>query len=687
MITVRRIMGIETEYALLDRDEPGADPQQLATDLLYAYATAAAPQAPSTLHVPSRTGRTLTRGAGTRFDYSGELPAVDARDGQEHALAPEARTDLEPGAVLTGTQARWIQRVGAFGQHYYRGTATHGANGCRLYVDHTHPEYASPEVLGPLAAATYDRAGDLLMHQAELALSAERGSRVQVIKNNTDGRGSAWGAHESYAVPRAVPWQLLTDVLLPLLVSRLVVCGSGRVGIGAAGEEPGFQILARADYVEQPVSLYTTRERPIVNTRDEPHADAGRWRRLHVITADSSSLAVSAVLRLGLTACVLGLVEEAPERAQALARRVALADPVTALRVFSRDLSLSARCPLAAGGQATALEIQRAFLEEVTSCLGPQAPDPETALVLGLWREALDALAQGPEQAAHLVEWCAKLSVLERLRERAGCGWEDLRLRAADLQFAVVDPGSSLAARLEEAGRVRPVLSAAQVAAAVTQRPSCGSSRTGCGRPAGPRWWWTPTASTCCGSPCLIRSTPRARRWRRRTRPARTAGWSLLPGWWRRLRRWGWRCRRHRRPSAGTRASTTRPTTAQEAARETAAPSLALPHVPAPPAVLAPPRLRNRVHLLPGPPATPARPESPAPSHSTHHKRQPEQSMTDRIHAQTSHEEAPEPEPTAPPAAPTTQVQGLDEVLDEITDVLEVNALTFVQGFRQKGGQ
>lgn len=471
MITVRRIMGIETEYALLDRDEPGADPQQLATDLLYAYATAAAPQAPSTLHVPSRTGRTLTRGAGTRFDYSGELPAVDARDGQEHALAPEARTDLEPGAVLTGTQARWIQRVGAFGQHYYRGTATHGANGCRLYVDHTHPEYASPEVLGPLAAATYDRAGDLLMHQAELALSAERGSRVQVIKNNTDGRGSAWGAHESYAVPRAVPWQLLTDVLLPLLVSRLVVCGSGRVGIGAAGEEPGFQILARADYVEQPVSLYTTRERPIVNTRDEPHADAGRWRRLHVITADSSSLAVSAVLRLGLTACVLGLVEEAPERAQALARRVALADPVTALRVFSRDLSLSARCPLAAGGQATALEIQRAFLEEVTSCLGPQAPDPETALVLGLWREALDALAQGPEQAAHLVEWCAKLSVLERLRERAGCGWEDLRLRAADLQFAVVDPGSSLAARLEEAGRVRPVLSAAQVAAAVTQAP------------------------------------------------------------------------------------------------------------------------------------------------------------------------------------------------------------------------
>ncbi|SPT53355.1 Pup deamidase/depupylase [Actinomyces bovis] len=472
MITVRRVMGIETEYALIDRDCPQADPQELATDLLYAYATHAAAQgSPSTRHVPSKTDRSLARGAGTRFDYSGELPQRDARDGQEHDLLPEARTDLEAGAVLTGSPARWIHRVDAFGQHYYRGTSTQAANGARLYVDHTHPEYASPEVLGPVAAATYDRAGDRLMHEAEQALSAERGTRVQVIKNNTDGRGSAWGAHESYAVARESSWELLTDILLPLLVSRLVVCGSGRVGVGAAGEEPGFQILARADYVEQPVSLYTTRNRPIVNTRDEPHADARQWRRLHVITADSSTLEVSAVLRLGLTACVLSLVEQAPQRARALADRLALADPVEAIKVFSYDTSLRARCPLVCGGKASALEIQWDFLEEVESCLGEGTVDEETALVLALWREALEALDRGPGQAAQLVEWCAKLTLLERLRERAGCGWDDPRMRAADLQFAVVDPASSLAARLERAGQVRRLLEDDAVAAAVTQAP------------------------------------------------------------------------------------------------------------------------------------------------------------------------------------------------------------------------
>ncbi|MDC4232311.1 proteasome accessory factor PafA2 family protein [Actinomyces sp. B33] len=472
MISVRRIMGIETEYALVDHARPGPVPEQVAVDLLYAYAAQAAREGqPSTPHVPAKEGRSLAPGAGCRFDYSGELPSRDARDGRDHDLPPEARTDREAGAVLTGSPVRWIQRVDAFGQHYYRGSSTHAVTGARLYVDHTHPEYASPEALGPLAAARYDRAGDLLMHRAETALSRERGARVQIVKNTTDAHGSAWGAHESYAVDRAVSWDLLSDVMLSLLVSRSIVCGSGRLGLGAESREPGFQILARADFVEQEVSLYTTRNRPIVNTRDEPHADAGRWRRLHVITADSSCLAVSAFLRLGLTACVLSLVEQDPRRARVLADRVALADPVGAIRVFSRDMSLTASCPLAAGGEATALEIQREFLAEVLACAGDEEPDEETAAVLGLWAEALDAVEQGPGRAAHLVEWCAKLTLLERLRARYGCGWDDPRLAAADLQFAVVDPATSLAARLERAGSVRRVLTDDEVAAAVTEPP------------------------------------------------------------------------------------------------------------------------------------------------------------------------------------------------------------------------
>ncbi len=150
MITVRRVMGVETEYALIDRDDPAADPETLASQLLYAYARqAAAEGAPSTLHVPAEDSRELEWGAGCRFDYSGELPTRDARDGRDHVLAREARTDLEAGAVLTGAPVRWIQRVDRFGQHYYRGSATHTTNGARIYVDHTHPEYAAPEAYGP----------------------------------------------------------------------------------------------------------------------------------------------------------------------------------------------------------------------------------------------------------------------------------------------------------------------------------------------------------------------------------------------------------------------------------------------------------------------------------------------------------------------------------------------------------
>lgn len=472
MIRVDRIIGIETEYALIDRSDSTADADTLATDLLYAYAKAGAKLGlPTTEHVPAADSRELLPGIGTRFDYSGEAPKRDARGFEDDELADEARTDQVHGAALTRAATKWVLRIRPFEQHYYRGSATHALNGARLYVDHTHPEYAAPEAKGPLQAAIYDRAGDLVMLRAQRALNAEQHRNCVVLKNNVDNKGSAWGAHESYELARATDWQLVTEVLIPFLVARQVMCASGRVGIGPAGEAPGFQLFQRADYIEQEVSLYTTRERPIMNTRDEPHADPDQRRRLHVITADSSLTGIAMVLRLGPLAAVLSLIENHSDAARELAERFRLADAVAAVRTVSRDLTLKQAIPLANGAKATALEIMHGYLDAVTDAAGDDV-DEETSQVLSLWQEALAALAGGPHAASALVEWAGKYALLEKLRAKFGCDWDDPRIAAAELQFSTIDPATSLALKLEAAGAFRRVLDDEAVAKAEFQAPA-----------------------------------------------------------------------------------------------------------------------------------------------------------------------------------------------------------------------
>ena len=470
MISVQRIQGIETEYALLDAADPGADPDELATQLLYTYAQEVAAQtAAVSHHVPARDSRELLPGAGTRFDYSGETPGADARGFTHDQLPEEARTNQVHGAALTATPTKWVIRLKPFEAHYYRGSASHGPNGARLYVDHTHPEYAAPEALGPRAAARYDLAGDGLMQRAVSALNQQTGRRCVVVKNNTDGKGQAWGAHESYLMERSTPWEAIRAALIPFLATRQIIGGSGRVGLGQAREEAGFQIFQRADFVEAIESVYTTRERPIINTRDEAHAQSARWRRLHVITADSSVVPATILLRLGSTSAVLSLLENHPEQAAALAEEFRFTDPVAAVHTFSRDLTLQAHAPLASGGSATALQVQRAFL---AACQRAGADDDETAASLALWEEALTALEAGIDQAAPLIEWCAKYQLLDRLRSKYGCDWDDPRIAAADLQFSMIDPRASFAQALLRSGAIRPGFTAEEVAAAEFAAPA-----------------------------------------------------------------------------------------------------------------------------------------------------------------------------------------------------------------------
>ena len=405
-MTVRRIMGTETEYGIFAPDTPDADTEDLSRDLLAEYGTYC-----RELGFPD-----------VRWDYSGE--------------ATHARIGDPPGPVarLTEQEQRW-----------YRGYSMVLRNGARLYVDHGHPEYATPETTTPRQGTVYDLAGREVIARAVQSAAAREGRLAYTaFKNNVDGKGSAYGTHENYLLRRDVPDEHLVTALVPFLISRQVLCGAGRVGLGPAGETPGYQISQRADYIERVVGLETTVNRPIVNTRDEPHADGSRWRRLHVITSDANSLDQPILLKLGTLSLLLWVLEEhgLPEAWAALTP----ADPVAACRDVSRDLTLRRPLTLADGRELTALQIQRGYLDEIRTRLGPD-PDADTAEVLTLWDATLTQLENDPWSATG-VEWVSKYLLLHHYRERGQLQWDDPRLAAVDLQWSDVRPDRGLARRL-----------------------------------------------------------------------------------------------------------------------------------------------------------------------------------------------------------------------------------------------
>ncbi|WP_225754300.1 depupylase/deamidase Dop [Actinotalea sp. Marseille-Q4924] len=475
-MTVRRVMGIETEFGIVEPGRPQANPMLLSSTVVSAYAALAA-------------------GAGrARWDYEDEDPLADARGFrlQRAAAHPSMLTDdpSQPApsgdATADDDAAGWDDaagpRLGA--THRERplveeyddpGAATTIlSNGARFYVDHAHPEYSSPEVTGPRAGVVWDKAGEEVALQAVRALAGTPGMPdVVLYKNNVDGKGASYGTHENYLVDRAVPFDVLSAALIPFLVTRQVFTGAGRVGLGQAGQSAGFQLSQRADYIEAEVGLETTLRRPIVNTRDEPHADRTRWRRLHLIIGDATMLEVATWLRLGTASLVLWLVEAAQARPDLLGTvaEVALADPVAEVREVSRDLALTHRLTLADGRRLTALEIQRVYLEAVRAAVGADL-DEETRSVLERWDSVLTRLAEDPRLCAREVEWVAKLRLLDGMRRRDHLAWDHPRLEAMDIQWSDVRPERGLYHRLLAAGAVERLVDPTEVQAAVTEPPT-----------------------------------------------------------------------------------------------------------------------------------------------------------------------------------------------------------------------
>jgi len=431
-MSVRRVMGTETEYGISVPGQPGANAMVTSSQVVNAYQAATS----------ARTRR-------ARWDFEEENPLRDARgfDLTREAADSSQLTDEDLGlanVILT--------------------------NGARLYVDHAHPEYSTPECTNPRAAVIWDKAGERVMAEAAVKAATVPGaSPIQLYKNNTDNKGASYGCHENYLMRRATPFADIVRNLTPFFVSRQVVCGAGRVGQGADGRNEGFQISQRADFFEVEVGLETTLKRPIINTRDEPHADPEKYRRLHVIIGDANMSEVSTYLKLGTTALVLAMIEE-----RFLDGDLALETPVAELRAVSHDPTCRHLVTLRDGRRMTAVQLQMEYLDRArkyTEDRYGSDVDEMTADVLDRWESVLGRLAEDPMLTSRELDWVAKLELLEGYRTRDRLGWGHSRLQLVDLQYSDVRPERGLYNRLAARDRMVRIVSDEEVTRAIENPP------------------------------------------------------------------------------------------------------------------------------------------------------------------------------------------------------------------------
>jgi proteasome accessory factor PafA2 len=424
-MAIRKVCGVETEYGIMLRGAAESNPIAASSVLINAYVASLARK--------------------VAWDFEDESPGTDARGfSVEGASPPEVETHLV-NTVLT--------------------------NGARYYVDHAHPEISTPECVDAREVVVWDRAAEQIivasMEAARSMLPPEQ--EIVVHKNNSDGKGNSYGCHENYLMDRTVPFGRVVAGITPFFVTRQLFAGAGKVGCEAAGlsgKDVPFQISQRADFFEEEVGLETTLKRPIVNTRDEPHCDAQKYRRLHVILGDANLSEVSTYLKVGTTAIVLSMIED-----DELGRDLSLASPVQALRQVSYDLSLAKPLELANGTRATALEIQWQYLDfakKYAESRGLESVGEEVgADVLGRWESVLHALETDPMSLATQLDWVAKYQLLSAYRERHGLDWTDTKLRAMDLQYHDIRPARSLSTRVG----LERLTTDAEVTAAMTDPP------------------------------------------------------------------------------------------------------------------------------------------------------------------------------------------------------------------------
>jgi proteasome accessory factor A len=327
-------------------------------------------------------------------------------------------------------------------------------NGARLYLDvGSHPEYATPECDNLIDLVTHDKAGERILEG--LLVDADRRLReegiagdIYLFKNNTDSAGNSYGCHENYLVGRHGEFTRLADILIPFLVTRQIICGAGKVLQTPRGAV--YCVSQRAEHIWEGVSSATTRSRPIINTRDEPHADAERFRRLHVIVGDSNMSETTMLLKVGATDLVLRMVE-----AGTVMRDLTLENPIRAIRDVSHDMTGRRKVRLANGREVSALDIQQEYLSKARDFADRRGPDPITERVLSLWELTLRAVQSGDlGLVAREIDWVTKYQLIERYRAKYDLQLSHPRVAQLDLAYHDVHRGRGLYYLLQRRGAV-----------------------------------------------------------------------------------------------------------------------------------------------------------------------------------------------------------------------------------------
>ena len=430
-----RLFGIETEYGIAREDCDTADPVVESMELVRAY---------------------LDGHFTPRWDYRGEHPHEDQRGFRVAELAQDKEEDL-----FAEQDARR-----PFSFHEMKSDLVL-PNGARFYNDHTHPEYSTPECRSLKDMVAHDRAGErILWVAAQRRNQVLGGPVVQLYKNNTDFHGHSYGCHDNYLVSRSLNFENLVRGLMPFLVSRQLIAGAGKVG--REGQERvfmpgGFQLSQRADFMEAELGVDTMHNRPILNTRDEPHANRERYRRLHLIVGDANMCEYATALKIGTTRVVLDMI------AGGLPPPCELDSPVQAIRALSYDSGLKAVVKRHTGGTISGLDIQREYVTLARQFFIEM--DEETAWILQEWENVLELLERNRLQLVGKIDWVTKQWLLETFVQEERIGWDDPWLASLDLEYHNLNPERGLFFGLEAEERTTRLCQEREIQEAMKHGP------------------------------------------------------------------------------------------------------------------------------------------------------------------------------------------------------------------------